>query len=327
MGTVQLDKEVWNERLNILGYPAEYNLLSSSLVEFGNQIVPSGLVGVAIKWGNVSPLPTTQTYVGVGVTLEAGAMTKNDLLAVVIHSGMAMSETSIEEMSDGAALMPSFQANIDILNAKFLQNSLISATKGAFAAASAANFKTTLAGETGTDQKLSFDSIMDKKMAMWPNIDVVGGSLIVHSEVYSDLVKQNAVLFVNEVKNGVYSTGQNPTIAGFRVVVNDELCVKTGTTNATFTSYITKANPFWINNTREPEILTDTNILLGGGTLTVAFYNHFCCAPAFASFEGTTGVTITDTILEVGTNWVFKTANDLDAKIGQIITRTDPTTG
>jgi hypothetical protein len=292
----------------------------------GNDYLPSGADGVAVKWGNISPLDTTQTYIQTDTSLSPTAITKKDLQAIVIHTGTAFSQNHVEMVSDGDALNPALQQNIDMLMGKFLQSSLISCTKGAFAAASASDYKTTLAGETGTAQKLSWDSIMTIKNAHFPNIRITNGHLIVHSDVYSDLVKANAILFTADVQNNIYGTALTPSIGGFNVIVNNDLCVKSGSTNATYTSYMTKENPFWINNSREPRILTSDNILLGGGTTQVAIYMDYACAPAYASWAGAVNAAPTDTTLEIGTNWEFKAPSDLHANIIQIISRVDPTT-
>lgn len=324
-GTIQLDKADWNERLIVEGYPAEYSLLDSGFVEFGNDYVPSDIRAASIKWGQISPLDTTQYYVGTGTTLIPAATVKKDLEAVIIHCGAPFTENNIEALTDGEALNPAIQKNMKALQAKFLQNSLVSCTKGAFAAASASAYKSDLSGATGTAQKISHQTIMEIQAAKFPGLIMDGGAIFVHQDVYNDLSINGALTYVNEVKNDILRFGQMPLLAGYRIIVNNKLCVKTGTTNATYTSYLVKNNPFWINNTTPPEIKYAEDILTGGGTTNVVMYMHYACAPAYASWAGTVGGTLTKAILETGTNWEFKTPSTDAAKIIQITSRVDPT--
>lgn len=165
-----------------------------------------------------------------------------------------------------------------------------------------------LTGTPTAAQTVNFGTVLDALQTMGDAMDKLG-VIVLHSQVYTNLMKQEAIAFVQP-------SAINPflTYYGKRVIIDDTVPVVTGTNRKTYTTYILGEGAFGYGEATAPfgtEVWRDP--AAGGGWSETRLYSRkqFIIHPlGFSCAAAVTAPAKSPTLAQYGANGAFTRAFD-----------------
>lgn len=261
------------------------------------------------------------------ITSETTALTPTSLdqlgiVGVQQHLGLPKFVAKYNSILVGAdTVRPEIVKNIANLAAQEAQLRMASCTKGAFASPTATPFITDISAIG--DGTISFKAIIDTIAAKYPEkMEGYLTHIIMHPLQFAELVSNQAIEYKNtEYGAGVSTQGGLPFYCGLRVVTNSVLCtaiVEDGKTK--YPVYLAAPKAFNLDYQRDLEILTQEDILTGGGVTNIAAYMSLFTSFHAGSWTGGDGTATTVANLSNGANWEMKYFDTQNVKLHMIKT-------
>lgn len=241
-------------------------------------------------------------------------------ISLEVGKGWAESEHN-KVLIGGDTINPEIARNLAKAVNAGVQSKLVSAIKGAFAAASASDFIVDVSG-TGSGI-LTDNGLVDIKADKYPNKqDMYLQTLIVHSKVYANLKKTWKMEYLNTQSGAEVAQTQGiPNLFGLKVIQSDNLCtpiIADGVTK--YPSYLCAPGAFMVDFTRDPKLTSFVNPKKGAITTEWYTYMSFYASFHAASWKGATGAgTPTNVALATGANWEMKYYDKENVKAIQIL--------
>lgn len=225
---------------------------------------------------------------------------------VVVHRGDSYYDTEYQNTVSGLQQLKMLSTQITPIVLETIQTSLANVTKGAFASGGP------LYSTHRYDWTTKEDGYMSAKALVTASQSILGedldtlDTLIVHSQVFADM--ENSIISVpaSDLGGKVLYQGLIPTYNGKRVLVNDTLCAAT---SSVYPSYLSAGTPWYLTYQRNYRVLTDMDILYGGGENKIAWYVDYVPHLKGIHYGGSANPAESD--LYTGTNWskIYETRN------------------
>jgi len=286
----------------------DHNIINPAfgIVKFGLNSIPiKGGEKFSIRFQNALSADDLQHITNNATTTSPVFKNQKKVDVVGIQEQLYIGETFFDTTITGVNTLESqFKTQYARVIVMGMQKYLIAGIKGAFSATSASPFKTSITG--WGEGNITLGALMKIKAQAWEHKDKsLLKALIVHSEVYADLLGQTAIEYKTDPFGANAAiTGSIPMLGGLAIIENSTIAAKfdnAGTAN--FHSYIVGANALQVDVQRESEIYRGRTPGKSGGESTLDASTAFYATVANASWKGASGDSPDATAYELGTNW------------------------
>ncbi len=201
----------------------------TALVQSGVAVPDYGRIDLS-KGGNLIKVPYIPDFVGDAEVLQEGTaltpagFTAGEDVGVVCRRGKAWAYTTIAEVASGKDINQIIGERLGRFWARVYDKSLLSVLKGALPDTHKFDVSQTDAGQP--DVTIDIPKIIDAMNLLGDNADNFE-VVIMHSKVYTDLLKAQLVQFPNSANTEqLIRQGEFGTILGRRIIVSDAVTVE-----------------------------------------------------------------------------------------------------
>ena len=310
--------------------PTKATLLNAGVVSILPTSIFSQNGGIIYKKPGIQPISATAANVEditASTTLTPVFSTDYVENVVVSAVGKAFSSYGLIEELTVSQVLNMINSQIAPYFGEQMQDYLCSLIKGVFDDTNGALKDThiyvalTASGVVDTMSDIAIASAKAKLGDSMFELD----SIIINPDIYNLLYTRGQIYEAQAGSiSGIYAqTGIVQKYVGLKTIVNSTLCSPyTHSSGATvYPSYLCGGQPFSIYTQFPLKILRDTNILLAGGTETIAAYANFAAHLEGVSYTGSTPSLggASKSVLETPTNWT-KVAQTGNIKCVKLVT-------
>ena len=292
------------------------NKLFSSGIVYQDAMLKTRLEGGGRKfevpfWGDItqgeSDIPVENT------PTAAGKIGTYDLTAVRQMRKKNIGKSQLTSIMAGADPIGAIQNRLDVYWKKDLQTLLVATMKGVLASASGAPLLTdkghvATTGDPSASTIIAPDYIIDAQTVLGDAMSEFK-AMIVHPKVNADLRKQNLVTDVPLADQ----SGTLPYYQDMLLIVDENVPIESRATTTTpanvYTTIMVREAAFAFAETTSgfKAVAVDEDDDKGFGETILLTKRMFALHPSGFDFAGTpAGLSVTNTELAVGTNWVMK---------------------
>lgn len=229
-----------------------------------------------------------------GQSLTPDKITQAEDIGVICHRGKAWSASELARIVSGHDITKAIGEQLGLFWAKRYDEALISVLKGALPSSHILDVTAT------TNPNMSIQNLIDAMNLIGDNANEFT-TIIMHSKVYADLLKNNLVQFgQSTLSNVILERGDIPTVLGRRIIVSDSVPVENTATGKVYTTYIAQNGAMYLGFQAELKVETDRDILAKEDYISSDV--HFC--PHLRGVKwNTTTTNPTNQQLAAASNW------------------------
>lgn len=209
-------------------------------------------------------------------SLTPDKITQYEDIGVICHRGKAWSSAELAAIVSGSDPTKAVGEQLGNYWAKRYDAALISVLKGALPSTHINDISQQTDGQPPVEATI--EALIDTMGLLGDNANEFT-TIIMHSKVYNDFLKQGLIQFgQTNLSNVILENGEIPTLLGRRVIVSDNVPVESykvgNSTYKKYTTYIAQNGAMYLGFQRELMTETDRDILAFRDYLSTQV--HFC---------------------------------------------------
>ena len=266
------------------------------------------------------PLAGAEEVITEGTDLTVGNITTGQQTAPKIYRGRAFGASDIGVDFSGEDVLGAISAALVDYRNERLQDQLINTLDGAFATALASTHVLDISATTATANTIISSSAIIDAMTLLGDAApsfTGGGAIMMHSQVYADLVKANLVVYLRDREQDF----DIPTVNGLRIIVDDDCPIDLdGANDDKYTSYIFAPGAVIQGDGVVQFPLEDFRDELGSSS-GIIYRRQTIIHLNGVRWTGTpSGTTATDAELATGGNWSKVYGDDRNIRVVKLVT-------